>query len=120
MLSFDIRIEITSKSLLITTLFFNRPAVQVDTIPGSSFFGVPVGHVKQNVGEFNITAESQMEFEFRTFHKTAFVASVLNGQVCRLSCIIQSYLCNRIDISMSMIVFFPVTVKSHAILFAII
>lgn len=66
--------------------FFNRPPVQVDLIPGSSFFGIPEGHVKQKMGEFNITGESQMEFEFRTFQKTAFIASVLNGQVCGLLC----------------------------------
>lgn len=57
-----------------------RPAVQMDTIPGSSFFGIPDGHVKQKMGEFNVTGESQLKFEFRSFLKTAFVAGVLNGQ----------------------------------------
>ncbi|XP_078373908.1 laminin subunit alpha-like [Oculina patagonica] len=57
-----------------------RPPDQEDVIPGTSFFGIPEGHVKQKMGEFNITGESEMEFEFRTFHKTAFIASVLNGQ----------------------------------------
>ena len=45
--------------------------------------------MKQKMGEFNITGESQMEFEFRTLHKTAFIASVLNGQVCWCFCFIQ-------------------------------
>lgn len=66
----------------------NRPPVQVDVLPGTSFFGIPEGHVKQKMGEFNISGESQMEFEFRTFHKTAFITCVLNGQVCGCFCFI--------------------------------
>lgn len=66
-------------------LFISRPPVQMDVLPGTSFFGIPEGHVKQKMGDFNITGESEMEFEFRTFLKTAFITSVLNGQVSKLS-----------------------------------
>lgn len=62
----------------------------MDTVPGSSFFGIPDGHLKQTMGEFNITGESKMEFEFRTFFETAFVAGVLNGQVWQLICLMYS------------------------------
>ena len=53
----------------------------MDLIPGISFFGIAEGHVKQKMGSFNITGESEMEFQFRTFLKTALIAIVLNGQV---------------------------------------
>lgn len=39
--------------------------------------------MKQKIGDFNITGESEMEFIFRTFLRTAFITSVLNGQVSR-------------------------------------
>ncbi|XP_015750208.1 PREDICTED: laminin subunit alpha-1-like [Acropora digitifera] len=57
-----------------------RPPAQLDVISGTTFFGVPGGHVKQKIGDFNITGESEMEFIFRTFLRTAFITSVLNGQ----------------------------------------
>lgn len=53
---------------------------QEDLIPGISFFGIAEGHVKQKMGSFNITGESEMEFQFRTFLKTALITIVLNGQ----------------------------------------
>ncbi|KAK2550366.1 Laminin-like protein epi-1 [Acropora cervicornis] len=57
-----------------------RPPAQLDVISGTTFFGIPGGHVKQKIGDFNITGESEMEFIFRTFLRTAFITSVLNGQ----------------------------------------
>lgn len=63
------------------SLEFSRPPDQVDVLPGTTFFGILEGHIKQNMRDFNITGESEMEFVFRTFRKTAFIASVLNGQV---------------------------------------
>ena len=62
---------------------FVRPPAQLDVISGTSFFGIREGHVKQKIGDFNITGESEMEFIFRTFLRTAFITSVLNGQVSR-------------------------------------
>lgn len=83
--------------LIDNNIFFNRPPVQVDLIPGSSFFGIPEGHVKQKMGEFNISGESEFEFEFRMFQKTAFIASVLNGQVCGFYRVIQSFYGQFVD-----------------------
>ena len=67
----------------------------MDVIPGISFFGIPEGHIKQNMGDFNITGESEMEFQFRTFLKTAFITSVLNGQVSRFPCHVVLHLVNN-------------------------
>lgn len=64
-------------------VLFVRPPAQLDVISGTTFFGIPGGHVKQKIGDFNITGESEMEFIFRTFLRTAFITSVLNGQVNR-------------------------------------
>ena len=77
------------------SVVFCRPPVQVDVIPGTSFFGIPEGHVKQKMGDFNITGESEMEFQFRSFLKTAFITSVLNGQVSRLSSLTRQKFCLR-------------------------
>ncbi|XP_068694373.1 laminin subunit beta-1-like isoform X2 [Montipora foliosa] len=57
-----------------------RPPTQLDVISGTSFFGIPEGHVRQKIGGFNITGESEIEFIFRTFLRSAFITSVLNGQ----------------------------------------
>ena len=62
---------------------FSRPATQLDVISGTSFFGIPEGHVRQKIGGFNITGESEIEFIFRTFLRSAFITSVLNGQVSK-------------------------------------
>lgn len=73
------------QSFMTLSAVFSRPPVEADVLPGTTFFGTPDGYVKQRMGDFNITGESAMEFEFRTFLKTAFITSVLNGQVSRPS-----------------------------------
>ena len=63
--------------------FHSRPPLAPDErftlVPGTSFYGT--GYIEQRMGDFNISHESDMVFQFRTFQANGLLTSVMNGQV---------------------------------------
>ena len=63
--------------------FHSRPPLAPDErftlVPGTSFYGT--GYIEQRMGDFNISQESDMVFQFRTFQANGLLTSVMNGQV---------------------------------------